>query len=217
MATQNRGGAPETRTHIVARDRSSTARAGNGPSGLAGRSSLARQPRHLPGRGRQVDRHRLRLRVGAGRSGAGPGNSAGSTSRPRGCPQRSGIFPKRRVSATRGRWRKRYNAASIAWGPSPTTSSCTRADWGCWWSDEVAPGALLPNSELLFEDAPVLQVLAESAAAHGFCWGISGNNALQLARVAQKLRPARVLVAKQWDLLWRSADAFFQHAGAADR
>ena len=83
------------------------------------------------------------------------------------------------------------------------------ADWGCWWSDGVAPGALLPNSELQFEDAPVLQVLAESAAAHGFCWGISGNNALQLARVAQRLRPARVLVAKQWDLLWRSADAFF--------
>ena len=79
------------------------------------------------------------------------------------------------------------------------------ADWRAWWSDETPhTGYLRPDREYDFANAPVMQYLRE-AQEQGRCRfvGITGNIADDVARVLRDVDVDAVLVAFNYDLIWR--------------
>lgn len=81
------------------------------------------------------------------------------------------------------------------------------ADWACWWNPGASPGQLVRPEQLeQVDDAPVLRVLRE-AKSNGLCRfiGITGNNADCVARVLAQADVDAVLVAWNYDLLFRGA------------
>jgi aryl-alcohol dehydrogenase-like predicted oxidoreductase len=89
-------------------------------------------------------------------------------------------------------------------GCTPGAVLLHEADWSCWWDPDAAVGDIgaVPRDVL----PRAWTTLVDLGAAAGFAVGISGNNAEVLARTAVVLRTTRVLVAKQYDLLWRNAE-----------
>lgn len=91
--------------------------------------------------------------------------------------------------------------------PSVDVLQVHEADWACWWSPGVSLGELLRPEQLeKVDDAPVLRVLRE-AKRDGLCRfiGITGNNADCVAHVLEKADVDAVLVAFNYDLLFRGA------------
>ena len=79
------------------------------------------------------------------------------------------------------------------------------SDWHKWWSDEpYAQTYLRPDCDYDFANAPVMQFLQE-ARDEGRCRfsGVTGNGAANVARVLQYVEVDAVLVAFNYDLIWR--------------
>jgi aryl-alcohol dehydrogenase-like predicted oxidoreductase len=84
-------------------------------------------------------------------------------------------------------------------------------DWACWWE----PGRRVGEVDAATAEwsAPAWTMLQTIAGALGFQTGLSGNNAGQLRTAAVAVRPRYIMVAKQYDLLWRSAEPLLTWAG----
>ncbi|MGC4853337.1 aldo/keto reductase [Micromonospora sp. DT4] len=78
------------------------------------------------------------------------------------------------------------------------------ADWACWWRTGAPAGAVEPMPP--DASVPAWCRLRELANELGFRPGLSGNHAAALGRAARQLGASSVLVAKQYDLLWRDAE-----------
>lgn len=98
------------------------------------------------------------------------------------------------------------------------------ADWRAWWSEDDRPpgsgalsnpgwrrghldpnaGYLLPDHEYDFASAPIMQYLRD-ARRQGRCRyiGITGNTADNVARVLRDVDVDTVLIAFNYDLIWR--------------
>ncbi|MFD5245079.1 aldo/keto reductase [Amycolatopsis sp. NPDC058340] len=85
------------------------------------------------------------------------------------------------------------------------------ADWACWWDPRSSPGEL--GAPPPGRPVPAWETLRELAAETGVGIGVSGNNAGILATAAARLSATGVLVAKQYDLLWRSAEVLLATPG----
>ena len=81
------------------------------------------------------------------------------------------------------------------------------ANWQAWWSDEMpVEGRIRPDIPYDFANAPILQFL-QSVKQEGKCRfiGITGNNADEVARVLKQVEVDAVLVAFNYDLIWRGS------------
>ncbi|MBO9123758.1 MULTISPECIES: aldo/keto reductase [unclassified Rhizobium] len=88
------------------------------------------------------------------------------------------------------------------------------ADWVVWWRDDGQPFQILPEGAMTpeLQTAPALLDVQAAAARAGIRWGFSGNNAPTLGRASYRVTPDVVMVAKQYDLLWRSAEPLVEIA-----
>lgn len=108
----------------------------------------------------------------------------------------------------------RLDAALEAIGPCATAGLLHEADWRVWW----APGAR-PQELCTQDDVPMIAArLYALVRALQWCplpLGIAGNNAEALSLVQTQCSvSAPVLVAKQYDLLWRNAMPLVRRAQA---
>ncbi|KJS17069.1 MAG: hypothetical protein VR78_06570 [Hoeflea sp. BRH_c9] len=85
------------------------------------------------------------------------------------------------------------------------------ADWPVWWGKDVRS---LEHPHHVIRNSAVWQLLRLIAMEDGIRIGISGNDARVLRSLADVLQPDVVLVAKQFDLLWRNAQDFVDDPGA---
>lgn len=94
-------------------------------------------------------------------------------------------------------------AAADRLGTVPDEVLLHEGDWACWWDGAADPGTVAapPAGTGL----PAWDTLRELAGREGFGTGLSGNHAEVLHAAARRLGADRVLVAKQYDLLWRTA------------
>ncbi|WP_328959404.1 aldo/keto reductase [Kitasatospora purpeofusca] len=88
-------------------------------------------------------------------------------------------------------------------GTVPDEVLLHEGDWACWWDPAAAPGTVgaPPAGTAL----PAWETLRSLAGREGFTAGLSGNNAGALHTTARRTGASRVLVAKQYDLVWRTA------------
>jgi aryl-alcohol dehydrogenase-like predicted oxidoreductase len=100
-------------------------------------------------------------------------------------------------------------------GVVPDVVQVHEADWRVWWSGSAPEWEIIGPGDAVERDAPVWTLLAGMASRLGFRVGIAGNHAPQLLLAAGKLAPQLVQVAKQYDLLWRTADPLLDWAGGA--
>jgi aryl-alcohol dehydrogenase-like predicted oxidoreductase len=101
-------------------------------------------------------------------------------------------------------------------GCEPAAVMLHEADWGAWWEGGARPGELAGPGATFEAGAPAWEAVREEAASFGAKRGISGNNAPVLERALARLDPDVVLVAKQMDLLWRSAGSIVGEAARRD-
>ncbi len=102
-------------------------------------------------------------------------------------------------------------------GPSATVVVVHEADWRMWWSPYADKGALVqPEDDLrLMERLARFEVLARRL---GLRLGLSGNHAGPLSQVVARAPDcAAVLVAKQYDVLWRNATDLIEDADRCGR
>ncbi|MFG1347887.1 aldo/keto reductase [Xanthobacter autotrophicus DSM 431] len=94
------------------------------------------------------------------------------------------------------------------------------ADWRVWWHKEGKPFEIRSAKDLTDggQSAPCLAAVRKIADQFAIRWGISGNNTAPLMHAAIDAKPDVILVAKQLDLLWRTAEplAARAQAGAYD-
>jgi aryl-alcohol dehydrogenase-like predicted oxidoreductase len=95
-------------------------------------------------------------------------------------------------------------------GTTPAAVLLHEADWACWWDPDAAVGdvGVAPAGA----PPPAWTALVDLGSAAGFEVGVSGNNAEALGRTAAVLGTTRLLVAKQYDLLWRNAECLLADA-----
>lgn len=91
-------------------------------------------------------------------------------------------------------------------GHVPDALLLHEADWEAWWSDAPCESGSIWSSDAL----PRLQFdiygeFSQLCQEFGCRHGLSGNNAEQLRLLVPLVRPHRVLVAKQLDVIWRNA------------
>lgn len=81
------------------------------------------------------------------------------------------------------------------------------ADWIAWWNDSPAsPYDVITKVDFSIEDAPVMKVLRQvQKEGRARFIGITGNNAAPLAKLLEAGNFDVVLVASQYDLIWRNA------------
>lgn len=94
----------------------------------------------------------------------------------------------------------------------PTMISLHEADWRTWWERGQNPGSSLARPEAINVENSVWPSVCEFAKRCGANPGITGNHAEVLLVVAQKIGCPHVTVAKQYDLLWRSAESLIAWA-----
>ena len=74
------------------------------------------------------------------------------------------------------------------------------ADWSLWWKREIKD---LTKVEI--DDSPVIRAMSKIFQQHNYIKiGISGNNAKNLRKLIDLKRFDNVMIAKQYDLLWRN-------------
>jgi len=76
------------------------------------------------------------------------------------------------------------------------------ADWPVWWRCNVSS---LDYSHAVIQSSEAWQLLGLMAKDNGVRIGMSGNDAHVVGRLADLLQPDVVLIAKQYDLIWRNA------------
>lgn len=107
------------------------------------------------------------------------------------------------------RLREALDAASHRLMRVPDVVFLHEADWRVWWEQNASPGEICPPSyEIEFLDHIVQ--LSEYVRLHAAVLGLSGNHAAALASILRQLPHGSVailMVAKQYDLLWRNARA----------
>jgi aryl-alcohol dehydrogenase-like predicted oxidoreductase len=99
-------------------------------------------------------------------------------------------------------------------GRPPAVLSLHEADWAVWWA-AARPGAVLAQGPLPGGVPPAWEALVDKCREHGSEPAVTGNNAGPLRAAAQRLGCTRLLVAKQYDLIWRSAEALLDWGAAA--
>ncbi len=90
------------------------------------------------------------------------------------------------------------------------------ADWGVWWNPAAHPGALL-DPDAAFEWPDQLRSFKAFLEPFGTALGLSGNNAPSLQAVLRSALPdgvSVILLAKQFDLLWRTGRRLIDDLGS---
>lgn len=99
-------------------------------------------------------------------------------------------------------------------GTIPAAIALHEADWACWWED-VPPGELVSIGTAVNRHAPAWETLTELAGEYAITASVTGNNADALRHVAESVGAGTVLVAKQYDLLWATAEPLLRWADGA--
>jgi aryl-alcohol dehydrogenase-like predicted oxidoreductase len=86
------------------------------------------------------------------------------------------------------------------------------SDWAIWWDHTATPGQLLDPETTNRDICTAWDELSRLGSEYGFRVGMSGNSATSLQAAADAARPDVVFVAKQYDLIWRSAEQLIRWA-----
>jgi aryl-alcohol dehydrogenase-like predicted oxidoreductase len=119
-----------------------------------------------------------------------------------------GYLPSRSAFTDAAALRAQLERSVEALGRPVDVLQIHEADWGVWWRRDGADPFLPPRPEDVTPAAPVAELVADAKATGLVRFvGITGNRAPVLASVLRALGPDlvdAVLVAKQYDLVWRT-------------
>jgi aryl-alcohol dehydrogenase-like predicted oxidoreductase len=91
-------------------------------------------------------------------------------------------------------------------GMVPEVVSLHEGDWAVWWQRHARVGAIVQSAAEVSKNAPGWQALREFCVSVGARCGLTGNNASSLLTAAATARCDQIMVAKQYDLVWRTAE-----------
>lgn len=128
-----------------------------------------------------------------------------------------GYFPRSSDYRDDARFAAIAGQALEAIGPAATVLAVHEADWRRWWVPEV-PGVELVQPQDDPHVAARLGRFDEIAGRLGVRLAVSGNHAAPLARVlACATTRTAAMIAKQYDLVWRSAAPLIEEAQLSQR
>lgn len=127
-----------------------------------------------------------------------------------------GYFDRRESYRDDGVFRDTAARACEAIGPYARVVALHEGDWATWWRHDRDPGVLSDA-----DDGPLVEQRIERftaiAGELGTDLGVSGNHAAALRHVLKHAPSvAAVMVAKQYDLVWRNATALIEHSRKLD-
>ncbi len=88
--------------------------------------------------------------------------------------------------------------------------SLHEADWAIWWNKKYRPGYILTKNIPVTLKTNIVK-LKEIVNCQGMKFGFSGNHAAGLEQAVNIIKPDIIMLAKQFDLLWRTAKDFLDN------